>query len=127
MQLHPHTIFCNSRIRPSKTDQLKGSNLDQLNRSGPDLKICPRSEAVPSQQFVRRSPTTFSFGRRCGTEDLFAACPDVFRRGYDPDGSVVMAPLGVQFMEFSRFSQRSRGGVSGFTVIFQDRHGRLWV
>ncbi|GBP97320.1 hypothetical protein EVAR_101021_1 [Eumeta japonica] len=34
---------------------------DQLNRSGPDLKICPRSEAVPSQQFVRRSPTTFPF------------------------------------------------------------------
>ncbi|GBP12936.1 hypothetical protein EVAR_79283_1 [Eumeta japonica] len=31
-------------------DQLDGSNLDGLNRSGPDLKICPRSEAVPLEQ-----------------------------------------------------------------------------
>ncbi|GBP53953.1 hypothetical protein EVAR_96631_1 [Eumeta japonica] len=44
-------------------------------------------------------------------------------RGYDPDGSSGDGPLsGVHFMEFSRFSRRSRVGVSGFTDIFLDRH-----
>ncbi|GBP78741.1 hypothetical protein EVAR_54553_1 [Eumeta japonica] len=69
----------------------------------------------------------FFSGRRCGTEELLLpharASP---RRGYDPDGFSGDGPLtGVQFLEFSRFSRRSRGGVSGFTVIFLDRHGRL--
>ncbi|GBP81239.1 hypothetical protein EVAR_61445_1 [Eumeta japonica] len=44
MQLLSYTMFQYSRIRPSESDHLDGSNLDQLNRSGPDLKICPRSE-----------------------------------------------------------------------------------
>ncbi|GBP42877.1 hypothetical protein EVAR_27230_1 [Eumeta japonica] len=49
------------------------------------------------------------------------------RREYDPDGSSGDGPLsGVQFMEFSQFSRRYRGGVSGFTVIFLDRNGRVW-
>ncbi|GBP26044.1 hypothetical protein EVAR_20058_1 [Eumeta japonica] len=42
----------------------------------------------------------------------------------DPGGN---GPLSrVQFVEFSRLSRRSRGDVSGFSVIFLDCHGRLW-
>ncbi|GBP70105.1 hypothetical protein EVAR_50926_1 [Eumeta japonica] len=42
-----YTIFCNLRIHPSKSDQLDGLILDHSNWDGPDLKICPRPEAVP--------------------------------------------------------------------------------
>ncbi|GBP48570.1 hypothetical protein EVAR_38545_1 [Eumeta japonica] len=79
------------------------------------------------RSFVRGSSTTF-LGRRYGTEDLMLPHVRVSsRREYDSDGSSDDGPLsGVQFMEFSRFSRRSRGGVSGFTVIFLDRHGRFW-
>ncbi|GBP92477.1 hypothetical protein EVAR_67532_1 [Eumeta japonica] len=34
MQLHSYTISPYSRIRPSESDQVDGSNLEQLNRSG---------------------------------------------------------------------------------------------
>ncbi|GBP70446.1 hypothetical protein EVAR_41591_1 [Eumeta japonica] len=49
MQLHSYTILCCCRIHPPESDQLNGSNLDQSNRSGPDLKISLQSEAVSSR------------------------------------------------------------------------------
>ncbi|GBP52813.1 hypothetical protein EVAR_39351_1 [Eumeta japonica] len=63
-----------------------------------------------------------------GTDDLLLPHARASsHRGYDPDGSSGDGPLsGIQFMEFSRFNRRSRGGVSGFTVIFLDRQGQLW-
>ncbi|GBP93179.1 hypothetical protein EVAR_65257_1 [Eumeta japonica] len=48
-------MLCYSRIRTLKSDQLDGSNLDHSNQSGPDLKICSQSEAVPSGQLRRFS------------------------------------------------------------------------
>ncbi|GBP10234.1 hypothetical protein EVAR_77626_1 [Eumeta japonica] len=36
-----------------ESDQLDGSTLDQLNRSGPDLKNCPRTEAM-APVFLRK-------------------------------------------------------------------------
>ncbi|GBP24231.1 Hemicentin-1 [Eumeta japonica] len=38
------------RLNSFKTDQLDWSNLDQSNQNGTDLKICSRSEALPSGQ-----------------------------------------------------------------------------
>ncbi|GBP82789.1 hypothetical protein EVAR_57348_1 [Eumeta japonica] len=67
-------------------------------------------------------------GRRYGTANLLLPhCPGVFSSGIRSERSSGDGPLsGVQFVEFSRVSRRSKGGVSGFDVIFLDRHGRLW-
>ncbi|GBP11188.1 hypothetical protein EVAR_6013_1 [Eumeta japonica] len=51
-------------------------------------------------------------------------------RDTTPTDSVVMAAFQWScvsvVMEFSRFSRRSREGVSGFTINFLDYHARLW-
>ncbi|GBP71983.1 hypothetical protein EVAR_45298_1 [Eumeta japonica] len=67
------------------------------------------------------------FDRRCWTDDLFVAYARASsRRGYDPDESSGYVPIsGVQTVKFPK-SRRCRGGVSGFTVIFFDRHVWLW-
>ncbi|GBP56367.1 hypothetical protein EVAR_43306_1 [Eumeta japonica] len=48
------------------------------------------------------------------------------RRGYDPDGPMVMAHFGGTNLEISQVSRRSKGVVSKYNIIFLDRHGRLW-
>ncbi|GBP83082.1 hypothetical protein EVAR_70135_1 [Eumeta japonica] len=95
MRLHSYSIFYNFRIRPSMSDQLDGSNLNQSDLSGPDLKICPPTEIVLSGQFVRGSSSPFLFmgvgtGRRTYILPHARASS---RREHDPDGSVAMVHI----------------------------------
>ncbi|GBP44763.1 Unconventional myosin-Va [Eumeta japonica] len=78
MHLHSYTIFCYSRIRPSSFGfvQLNGSNLDQLNRSGP---------------FVRGSSTPYL--RVPVRDGGLASCPGVFSSGIRPRRSSGDGPI----------------------------------
>ncbi|GBP63505.1 hypothetical protein EVAR_49560_1 [Eumeta japonica] len=82
----------------------------QLNRSSPDHKICPQSEAVPLRQFVRESSTSLFL--RVQVRDRGLMLPHArasSRRGYDPDGPMVIAPFwGSKFEEFSSQSEIKR-------------------
>ncbi|GBP88026.1 hypothetical protein EVAR_60031_1 [Eumeta japonica] len=123
MQLH-FILFFTVLGFVFQSNQLDGPNLERLNQSGLDLKICPRSGGIPSGQFIR---------------DLQFLPAGTGRRTYcclmlehlligdtNPTDPVVMAPCRDPNREVSRVSRRSREGVSGFLVIFLDRYGRLW-
>ncbi|GBP63234.1 hypothetical protein EVAR_56615_1 [Eumeta japonica] len=112
------------------SDQLDELILDQSNRSDTDLKIYPRSKAVPSGQlcylstsitdrtvkgsaiwrrFVRGSSTPYLWLRVRDGGLMLPHARASSRRGYDPDGPVAMAPFEVSKLEdFSRPSEIKR-------------------
>ncbi|GBP14913.1 hypothetical protein EVAR_75488_1 [Eumeta japonica] len=103
----------------------KGSN----SWSFPDSAGDPEEMSVdspPSSSIVTAG--SGSMMKWCGTGDLLLPHARASSRwGYDPDGSSGDGSIsGVQIVKFLESAGDPEGGVSGFTVIFLDRHGRLW-
>ncbi|GBP70449.1 hypothetical protein EVAR_41595_1 [Eumeta japonica] len=98
------------------------SGLEKLDHGEP--RRSGKTTTIPRLVFVRGSSTPYLRVRDGGL--MLPHIRASSRRGYDPDGPVVIFYLGGPNLKNSRASWRSRGVFSGYTDIILDRYGRLW-